>query len=152
MVWNKEVLKIWNNNDYAKENYIEESFDDESLTEVEDALGYRLPESYVELMKLQNGGLLKDVYVDVKIDRYETRKVQLGGLYAIHMDQIIDEDQNAKESFPDIGVYIGDLMEDSDLHIALDYSSDEPMVVFISEENERTILSNSFETFIHMIL
>lgn len=154
MFWTDEILKIWRHSDYAKENYIEEPFDEASLNEVQEALGYQLPESYVDLMKHQNGGLLKDVFVDVKIDRYETRKVQLGGLYAIHMDQIVDENHYAKETYPDIGVYIGDLMDDSDEHIALDYGYDEPKVVFISEayDYEKTVIAESFELFVTMIL
>lgn len=45
--------------DCARKNYIEPPPTDEVIRQVEKELGYKLPESYIVLMQVQNGGFSK---------------------------------------------------------------------------------------------
>lgn len=53
-----DVSDFWRESDYARDNYIGEPLTDALLASIEAELGYKLPPAYVELMKVQNGGLL----------------------------------------------------------------------------------------------
>ena len=53
------VPGFWKDSDYANEEYVGDSLTDEMVKSVEDELGYKLPQSYIELMRYQNGGMPK---------------------------------------------------------------------------------------------
>jgi hypothetical protein len=48
---------FWDDDQYSLENYVEETPSDELIKSVEEELGYKLPNSYIALMKLHNGGM-----------------------------------------------------------------------------------------------
>lgn len=47
---------FWNNHQYYLENYVEKPLTDEMVALTETELGYKLPDSYIEFLKIQNGG------------------------------------------------------------------------------------------------
>ena len=56
--FDKDVIKdLWDNDKYFLKEYIGKTPTDEDFKKVEKELGYRLPESYKALMRIQNGGV-----------------------------------------------------------------------------------------------
>ena len=54
-----DVSDFWDNSEYANEEYVGDSLTDEMVESVEGELGYKLPQTYIELMRCQNGGMPK---------------------------------------------------------------------------------------------
>ena len=52
-----DLSSVWKTNSWADENYKEAPFTPEILAAVESELGYKLPQSFIELMAVQNGGI-----------------------------------------------------------------------------------------------
>jgi hypothetical protein len=80
---------LWLDTPYSRENYVGELLTDALVKSIEEELGYKLPASYIALMRVQNGGLLAkteyetdQAYVDVEciygIDR--SKRASLGGI------------------------------------------------------------------------
>lgn len=47
--------RFWDNREYFTENHVKEVLTDEMISFTEKKLGYKLPKSYIELIKIQNG-------------------------------------------------------------------------------------------------
>ena len=56
----KDLSTFWNDSDFALKSYIEAPPTDELIQSIEQELGYKLPASYIELMKQHNGGTPHD--------------------------------------------------------------------------------------------
>ena len=54
---NYDFTNFWKDNTYAQKNYTDDCPTDELIKEVEEELGYKLPASYIWLMKQHNGGI-----------------------------------------------------------------------------------------------
>ena len=52
-----DLSSVWESDSWADENYKEAPFTPEILAAVETELGYKLPQSFIELMAVQNGGI-----------------------------------------------------------------------------------------------
>ena len=53
-----DITDFWEENcEYILENYVGDPPSDILINEIESELGYKLPESYIFLMKQQNGGM-----------------------------------------------------------------------------------------------
>lgn len=156
---NKENL--WNDDETGAEEYISGEFDQIMLTEVQIALGYKLPSSYIELMREHNGGLLKRnlfVYGDAEKGEF----VFVNGMFGIGREKeySLCGEMGSKFwikewEYPNRGVAICDCPYGGHEMIFLDYRDcvklDEPKVVHINQEDDYkiTVLANSFEEFIN---
>lgn len=58
---NFDHAQLWDDCEYSLEKYVEEPPSETLIREIEAELGYKLPASYIELMKLHNGGILASV-------------------------------------------------------------------------------------------
>lgn len=156
---NFDFSDFWDDCEWAKKAYINEPPTDELISEIEAELGYKLPESYIWLMKRHNGG------VPVKNTFYygdnEYEYAEIDGILGIGRckssqspcfyitDGIADE-----WGYPNIGVAICECPSAGHDMIFLDYRKcgpqGEPQVVHIDQEGDYciTFLANNFEEFI----
>lgn len=157
-----DFTDFWDDSDYAKEAYIEESPSDELIASVEQELGYRLPASYIWLMKRHNGGIpVNTCFPTEEPTSWAEDHVAITGIMGIGREKtyslcgelgsrfMIDEWE-----YPDIGVAICDCPSAGHDMIFLDYREcgpeGEPKVVHIDQESdyEITPLADTFEDFI----
>ena len=154
---NFDFSDFWDDCDYSLKQYVEEYPSDDLISSIEQELGYKLPASYIELMKFHNGGMTnkscystsEEDYIEITgimgIGRTKTYSIcgELGSQF------MIDE-----WGYPSIGVCICDCPSAGHDMIMLDYSNcgkdGEPEVVHIDQESdyEKTFLAKDFETFI----
>jgi hypothetical protein len=52
-----DFSSFWDDRDYAIEEYVSAQPADELIESIEEELGYKLPASYIEMMKIYNGGI-----------------------------------------------------------------------------------------------
>lgn len=65
MFENIDLEEFWDDSEYAIKEYLSEDVTEEVLQSIEKELGYKLPESYIYLMKKHNGGMPKSIVVRV---------------------------------------------------------------------------------------
>lgn len=148
--------------DCARKNYIEPPPTAEVIRQVEKELGYKLPESYIALMKQQNGGCPARTRYDVPADKG-------GGVVEISGFLGIGEGEHdwytlcgtfgstfmiQGWNYPDIGVAVCNTPSAGHDMIFLDYRAcgpqGEPSVVLIDQEDSFAItpIADSFEEFV----
>lgn len=157
-----DFKSFWDNSEYALENYVSEPLTDKLLKEVEGELGYKLPASYVEFMRYQNGGVpFKTSFPTQTPTSWADNHIAITGIWGIAKQKDYSLGGGLGSQFhldewgyPDIGVYFADCPSAGHDLIALDYSdcgrNGEPCVVHIDQEwdYQKTFLAKDFETFI----
>lgn len=162
---NINLDEFWDDSDYALEEYVLNPVTDRYIQEIEHELGYKLPESYIYLMKKHNGGIPKNTCCPCKeTTSWADDHVALEGIYGIGREKpcslcgdlgtrfMIDE-----WHYPAIGVAICDCPSAGHDIIFLDYrecgTNGEPKVVHIDQEFDYKIteLAPDFETIIEML-
>lgn len=143
---------FWKKDESAKSN-ICKPFTADTIKEVEKILGYKLPQAYINLMSIQNGGNPKGEYGYYKVNKIlgigKEDKYSLCGKFGYY--EGIEEEWG----YPEIGFPICTTEYSGHTMIFLDYrecgKNGEPKVVQIDSEfdNEITILANTFEEFIN---
>ena len=138
---------------------LEDPLTDELLRTVEAQLGHRLPQAYVALARLHNGGsFARDAYPAPSRTTWAEDHVGVYSLAAIGRTasfSLCGERGSAfwvaEWGYPDIGVYIVDCPSAGHDMIALDYRlPGEPTVVHVDQEWDYriTVLAPDFETFV----
>jgi hypothetical protein len=157
-----DFAKFWNDSDHAQDAYISAPPSDQLIKSIEEELGYTLPASYIELMKMHNGGTpVNQCFPTNERTSWSENHVAITGILGIGREKnyslggglgskcVIDEG-----GYPDIGVYICDCPSAGHDIIMLDYSKcgrhGEPEVVHVDQESDykKTFLAKDFETFI----
>ncbi|MBC8584801.1 immunity protein Imm33 domain-containing protein [Youxingia wuxianensis] len=157
-----DFTNFWDDNEYALKEYVSDPPSDELITSVEEELGYKLPASYIWLMKRHNGGIpVNDCYPTDEPTSWAEDHVAITGILGIGREKscslcgelgsqfMIDE-----WGYPAIGVAICDCPSAGHDMIFLDYRAcgpqGEPAVVHVDQENDYKIthLADSFEEFI----
>ena len=153
---------FWEESEYANKEYVGKYPTDEIIKSVESELGYKLPTSYVELMRLQNGGIPKNTcYPTKESTSWAKNHIAITGILGIGNEKSnslcgefsskfwVDE-----WGYPDSGVYFCDCPSAGHDMIMLDYTNcgkeGEPEVVHIDQESDykKTFLAINFENFI----
>ena len=160
-----DLTNFWDDNWYALKEYISEPPSDELIASVEEELGYKLPASYIWLMKQHNGGIpVNTCYPCDEPTSWAEDHVAITGIFGIGREKsyslcgelgsqfMIDEWE-----YPAIGVAICDCPSAGHDMIFLDYRAcgpqGEPAVVHVDQENDYQIthLADSFEEFIRRL-
>ena len=157
-----DFTNFWDDNEYARKEYVSEPPSDELIVSVEEELGYKLPASYIWLMTRHNGGIpVNTCYPTDTPTTWAEDHVAIAGIFGIGREKsyslcgelgskfMIDEWE-----YPAIGVAICDCPSAGHDMIFLDYRvcgpQGEPAVVHVDQENDYKIthLADSFEEFI----
>ena len=157
-----DLANFWDDNWYAQKEYISDPPSDELIASVEEELGYKLPASYIWLMKQHNGGIPVNIcYPSDEPTSWAEDHVAITGIFGIGREKgcslcgelgsqfMIDE-----WGYPAIGVAICDCPSAGHDMIFLDYRAcgpqGEPAVVHVDQEDDYKIthLADSFEEFI----
>ena len=161
-----DFTDFWDDSDYALKEYVEDYPSDELIKSIEQELGYKLPASYIELLKLHNGGIPKNCCYPVsERTSWAEDHIAITGIKGIGRTKTyslcgelgsrfkVDE-----WGYPNTGVYICDCPSAGHDMIMLDYSTcgkdGEPEVVHIDQESDykKTFLAKNFEAFIRGLI
>nr|MBF0970594.1 SMI1/KNR4 family protein [Alloprevotella tannerae] len=153
---NFDWTNFWNDSDYAKKAYIGKAPTDEEISEIEKELGYKLPQSYIELIKKHNGGI--PVLRVFLTDDYEINITGIFGIDRTKCHSLCGELGSAfmisEWGYPNIGIAVADTISGGHDMIFLDYRAcgkdGEPKVVVVDQESDYHIgvLADTFEDFI----
>ncbi|NNG41644.1 SMI1/KNR4 family protein [Pseudoalteromonas sp. NEC-BIFX-2020_002] len=157
-----DLNSFWEECEYAEKEYVCEPLTDQLVEEIEIELGYKLPPSYIELMKTQNGGSPNNTAVPCnEPTSWSDDHVAITSIYGISKNKswslcgelgnqfMIDEWE-----YPEIGVYICNCPSAGHDMVALDYrkcgNNGEPEVVHVDQESDYkiTFLASNLESFI----
>ena len=159
---NFDFTGFWDESSYSQRDYIEEFPDDEMIASVEEELGYKLPASYIELMRIQNGGLVdKCCFPTTEGTSWADDHIAMTGIMGIGRKktysvcgELGSQFMIEEWGYPNDGIYVGDCPSAGHDMILLDYSNcgkeGEPEVVHVDQEDDykKTFLAKDFETFI----
>lgn len=127
-----------------------EDFSLDDLEKVEKLLGVKLPESYINLMKIHNGGTL--AYSVLRSGRVPDGEVEITDLRGIDLEEGIGETNYLVEEWDmEKGLVI--ISGDGNYWLALDYrkhTGNEPPVVYIEEDTDEKPkqVAKTFELFL----
>ncbi|MDQ1163530.1 hypothetical protein QE422_003898 [Chryseobacterium sp. SORGH_AS 447] len=153
---------FWNESSYSERDYTEPFPDDETILSVEQELGYKLPASYIELMRIRNGGLVeRSCFSTAESTSWADDHIAITGIMGIGREktyalcgELGSRFMIEEWGYPDDGVYVCDCPSAGHDMILLDYSrcgkSGEPEVVHVDQEADyrKTFLAKDFKTFI----
>ncbi len=154
---------FWDDNSFSVKEYIGEYPTDEIIVSIEEELGgYKLPQSYIALMRMHNGGTPKKVCFPVdEPTGWAEDHIAITGIMGIGRDKTYSLCGELGSNFmieewgyPQIGVCIADTPTAGHEIIMLDYTlcgkHGEPQVVYVNQEADYkiTFLADNFEMFI----
>lgn len=153
---------LWDDCEYALEEYVGEAPSEADFERVEQALGYRLPDTYKALMIMHNGGLLAKKTFENPLQRDWTPSTySVESIFGVDASKSYSLCGNMGSRFwieewgyPDIGIAICDTISGGHNMIFLDYSDcgaqGEPCVVEIEQESDYEIiyLADNFKEFV----
>lgn len=159
---NINLANFWEDSDFARKEYVGAPITHEMIQSVQDELGYRLPNAYIELLRSQNGGIpIKKDYRTSQPTWWAENHVSIAGIFGI--------DRNRQSSlcgefgskfwtkewgYPELGVYFADCPSAGHDMLCLDYrecgKDGEPRVVHVAQESdyEITQVADNFAAFI----
>lgn len=156
------LADFWEDSDYARKEYVSAPPTDEMIASVEEELGYKLPASYIALMKQQNGGIPKNTSFPMEeATSWAEDHIAISGILGIGREKSYSLCGDLGSRFmieewgyPDIGVVICDCPSAGHDLVMLDYRAcgpeGEPEVIHVDQEDdyEITFVAENFEAFI----
>ena len=137
--------------------YVGPPVDGEMIRQAQEALGVRLPASYLDLLRVQNGGILRNrcfptafptswatghMCIDVILG--------IGGAWGI---DLVSPRMIAEWEYPEIGVVLGITPSAGPDTIMLDYSEcgtqNDPSVSYVDEDRVPRRIADSFAEFLN---
>lgn len=157
-----DLTNFWEDSEYASKSYTELPPTEELLASVEAELEFRLPASYIALMKTRNGGIPRNrCYPTQTPTSWADDHVAITGIAGIGRNktyslcgELGSKFMQAEWGYPDFGICICDCPSAGHDMIMLDYrkcgKKCEPAVIHVDQErdHEVTFLAKDFETFI----
>ena len=157
-----DLSGFWKDSDYARQEYVEPAPTAEMIASIEAELGYRLPASYIALMRTQNGGIpVNTCHPTAEPTSWADDHVAISGFQGIGRSQTfslcgaLGSLFHIEEwGYPPIGVYFGDCPSAGHDLLALDYRAcgpeGEPQVVHVDQEDDYriTFVARTFEDFV----
>lgn len=154
-----DLKNFWDDSDYFTSP---DEITDERVRQAEEKLGYKLPASYVELIKTKNGGSPENWCFPThkRIAWAETHVAisgikGLGGTWGIDSDVYGNKHAIEDGYYPNIGISVCECPSAGHDMLMLDYRKNgndgEPEVVHVDVESDEPIISflaKDFETFI----
>lgn len=159
---NFDVDNFWENSDFAKAEYVAPAFSDSDLNVVEKELGYKLPLSYVYLMRLQNGGIPKRTRHRTNAQTsWSKNHIAITGIYSIgkQTDNSLcgtfgSQFWIAEWGYPPIGIYFADCPSAGHDMLCFDYREcgpeGDPQIVHVDQvfDYKITVIAKNFAAFI----
>lgn len=157
-----DVSGFWKDSEYANEEYVGDSLTDEMVKSIEDELGYKLPQAYIELMRYQNGGMPKRTnHRTNEPTSWARDHIAISGIFGLDRKKRCSLGGTVGSQFwideweyPPIGVYFSDCPSAGHDMVCLDYRKcgplGEPQVVHVDQELDYkiTFLAETFEAFV----
>lgn len=83
-----DLNDFWEDSDYARQEYVGPAFTDLDVACAERKLGYKLPKSYIRLMRTQNGGIPKRTnHKTSERTSWAEDHIAITGIYSIGKDK-----------------------------------------------------------------
>jgi hypothetical protein len=150
--------EFWGESDYFTGPHLT----DEMIRAAEQLLGYKLPESYLRLIRVRNGGSPRRRCFPTQVptswakDHIQISGIRgIGGEWGIDSEDLGSRYMIAEWGYPDVGIVIGETPSAGHDTVMLDYSEcgpqGEPRVIHVETEcaePEVLILAPDFETFV----
>jgi hypothetical protein len=156
------MSEFWKPSAYACREYVGVPLTDSVVITVERELAFKLPASYVEFMRYQNGGFPRRTnHRTTEPTSWSRDHIAITGLYSIGRDRrcsLLGEFGSQfwvdEWGYPPIGVYFADCPSAGHDMLCLDYlacgPAGEPRVVHVDQELDYRIVSlaENFDSFI----
>lgn len=163
----EDLKDLWSDSDYSQEKYISTYPTDEIIAEIEAATGgYKLPESYIELMRIQNGGYLNRCFMILGEDSdFADGMCWASGILGIGSEKTYSlcgefgsNFMKEEWGYPDIGICFADTPSAGHEMYMFDYrecgKDGVPRVVHVDQEGDYciTVVADTFEGFIKSLV
>jgi hypothetical protein len=143
------LKQIWQH--VEEDDFVREPIDEKGIEAAEAMLGVKLPETYKQLILIQNGGYIAyNAHPSPVPTNWAADHVQVDALMAISEDGILSSHYYIQEWGLPEGLVL--LHGDGHMWIALDYrqTDEDPPVIFIDSEAEQIVeLAPDFDTFLN---
>ena len=157
-----DFTTFWEDSGYARKAYVGAPVTDKMIQRVQTELGYRLPKTYLELLRHQNGGIpAKNRHRTSKPTSWAEDHVAITGIYGLDhrrpyslCGEFSSNFWMEEWGYPDIGIYFADCPSAGHDMLCLDYRKcgpdGEPRVVHVDQElgYKITKVAKNFEAFI----
>ena len=157
------TANVWADFFDASTYYTSPPLTDAMVASAERVLGYRLPASYLQLLRVKNGGVPRRQCFPTEGTHWSDNHVRLvtlfgiGGRWGIDSEECGSRNAIEQAGLPEIGIAIGMTPTAGHDAVMLDYSvcgpQGEPRVVFADPEDDlTTVLTPDFETFLRALV
>jgi hypothetical protein len=151
---------LWS--DAAHDEYVEPTPSDQLIASIEAEIGYRLPDAYIALAHVRNGGLLaRGAHPTTEPTGWACDHIAVTGIYAIGRTsryslcgEIGATFMREEWGYPDWGIGIADTPTAGHEQIMLDYRecgpTGEPRIVYVDQEDDYqvTVIAPDFASFL----